>query len=246
MASPGNVSQSATADAPPLDTPSSRGETIRPPDASAFRHPSQASAGDASQSAPTVASLLQLPTVVEARMRPNATSTGDESSASASASTSATPQYSGQNGAGPQLRQRSIAPRIRGVIPLGNSRRERVFCFCDWQGFSKRAWRKSPVTSRSRIGRRADIESQATGKRRLELATSPNVLRATPRLMGKETRPSVFNGNRAIFRGVRRRSQGAGVVGRRFPICNDRCVPPHYRQQSRRPTKALRRIRGWR
>ena len=60
-------------------------------------------------------------------MHSNATAAGDESSASVSASMLATPRYPGQNGAIAQLRQRPIAPRIRGGRLMSNSRRERVF-----------------------------------------------------------------------------------------------------------------------
>ena len=89
--------------------------------------PAQAPDGNAPQSVPTVAPPSLPPAVAEARMHPNATAAGDASSAPVSASMPATSQYPGQNEAIAQLRQRPIAPRLRGGSLISNLRRERVF-----------------------------------------------------------------------------------------------------------------------
>ena len=129
--------------------------------------PAQASDGNAPQSAPTVAAPSLQPEVAEARMRPNATATGEESSASVSAFMLATPRYPGQNAASAQMRQRPVAPRKRARSLISNLRRERVFSlslFCEvWRNAPPGASRLSPEEVESVEGRTMIAKRRAGG-----------------------------------------------------------------------------------
>ena len=184
-------------------------------------------------------------------MHSNATADGDESSASVSASKLAAPRYPGQNGAIGQMRQRPIAPRMRGGSLLSNSRRERAFPLSHFG----EVCRNAPLDASRRPSTEAESEEGRTmeanrgqavprisyiAKCFARIATPDGQRNPVPSPLWQSGHLSGRQAPLAIS------PPGAGVIGRRYAICNDRCVPSHYRQQSRRTKKALRRIRGWR